>query len=156
MRRHRHHLRLSDPLSLVAAAVFAIPTGAIAGFEAGLLVFGLTGEDASNPFVLLTAVLACGAAFGWSLARASRPAEVVHRACKLGLLVTAFLPLVAVAVLLLVQNSPAHTEYGMGGLMIYALPFIAFGIAAILALFFWLAGRWAKRSIQLQRDRPGP
>lgn len=147
-RQQAHRTSTPGPLGYAAAAGFAVPIGAIAWFEAVYLFFGITGEDPSAIFSFLAAGLAFGFAFGGPLVRARRPAQVVRRACQLGLLVAVLLPVVAVAVLLLWQSVPGRPDLGMGGLMLYSLPFVALGVAAVLALASGLGIRLAGRRLQ--------
>lgn len=151
--RQRQEDRASTPgpLGYVAAAGLAVPVGAIAWFELVYLFFGLTGDDPPAAFSFVTAVVAFGLAFGWPLYRSHRPAEVVWRGCRLGLVVALLLPLVSIAVLFLWQNASGRRDLGMGGLMLYSLPFVALGMAAVLAIAFGLGTRGAGRRLQ---DRP--
>jgi hypothetical protein len=138
-------------LSYVAAAGLAVPVGALAWFEAAYLCFGLTGEDPPEAFSFLAAVVSFGFAFGWMLFRARRPAHVVRRGCQLGLLISVLLPVVVIAVLLLWQNASDRPDLGMGGLMFYTLPYIALGVAAVLAIVFGLGIRLAERRLHAGR-----
>lgn len=135
-------------LEYVTAVVLAAPVGAVAWFELVYLWFGLTGEDPPAAISSAMAIFAFGAAFGWPLYGAGCSAEVVRRGCHLGLLVALLLPLVAIAVLLLWQNASGRPDLGMGGLILYNLPFIALGVAAVLAIVFGLGSRWAGRRLQ--------
>ncbi|KAB7622608.1 hypothetical protein [Alkalilimnicola sp. S0819] len=136
------------PLGLAVAVCLALPIGALVWCEAVYLFFGITGEDAPDAVGFLAAVVAFGLAVGWPLFRAHRPAEVLRRACQLGMLVSGLLPVVAVAVLLLWQNASGRPDLGMGGLMLYALPYVALGIAALLAIVFGLGIRLSGRRLQ--------
>jgi len=149
--RQEHERRASSrsPLGYLAAAGLAVPVGAVAWFEAVYLFFGITGEDPSAPVTYAAAVAAFGFAFGWPLLAAARPAEVVRRGCRLGLLVSLLLPVVAVAVLLLWQNAAGRRDLGMGGLMLYSLPVVALAVAAVLALLFGFGSWLAVRRLQM-------
>lgn len=109
------------------------------------LFFGLTGEDPPASVDVAASLLAFGASFGWPLLGSRSVADVVRRGCRLGLLVTVLLPVVAVAVLLLWENAQGRRDLGMGGLILYNVPFIGLGLAAVLAVVFGLGARWAVR-----------
>jgi hypothetical protein len=100
----------------------------------------------------LTSSSASPAAFGvaltWPLLGTARPAEVVRRSCRLGGIATLFLPIVSIAVLLLWESSTGRRDLGMGGLMLYSMPIVAFGVALVLALFFWLCDRSAAKRLR--------
>ncbi|WP_116474788.1 hypothetical protein [Zobellella maritima] len=136
------------PLGYVAAAGLALPVAAVAWFEAVYLCFGLTGENPSTTFRYTAAVAAIGLALGWPLHGAARPAEVVRRGCQLGLLVSLLLPVVAMAVLLLWQSASDRPDLGMGGLILYNLPVVTFGVATILAIAFKIGSQLAGRRLQ--------
>jgi hypothetical protein len=134
-------------LKYAAAAMLAVPVGAVAWFEVIYLMFGLTGDDPSVAIKTAVVVLVVGSAFGWPLYRARRAAEVVQRSCRLGIVVAMMLPVVAVAVLVLWQNASGRRDLGMGGLMLFSLPLVALGISAVLIVFFWLGQRLAARRL---------
>lgn len=136
------------PLRYLAAALLAVPVGGILWLELLYLTFGLTGHDAPASLHLVFLVAAFGLAAGWPLRGTRRPAEVVVRSCRLGVVVVLLLPVVAVAVLLLWQNAPGRPDLGMGGLMLYNVPIIAFGLALVLTVAFWIIGRLAERRLQ--------
>jgi hypothetical protein len=127
-----------SPLGYIAAAVLAVPVGAVAWFELAYLWFGLTGEDAPAAFNAAAGMFAFGLALGWPLHGARRPAEVIQRGCQLGQVLALLLPVVAIVVLLLWENASDRPDLGMGGLMLYSLPVVAFGAAVALLLVFWL------------------
>lgn len=136
------------PLRYLAAALLAVPVGGILWLELLYLTFGLTGHDAPASLHLVFLVAAFGLAAGWPLRGTRRPAEVVVRSCRLGVVVVLLLPVVAVAVLLLWQHAPGRPDLGMGGLMLYNVPIIAFGLALVLSATFWTIGRLAERRLQ--------
>lgn len=139
-------------LRYLAAAGLALPVGAIGWFELVYLFFGVTGEDPSRTYKGLAALVAFGLALAWPLLGAVRPAEVVRRSCRLGGIAAMLLPVVAVAVLLLWQGSTGRRDLGMGGLMLYSMPIVAFGAALVLTLAFWLCDRFAAK--RLRREPP--
>lgn len=139
-------------LRYLAAAGLALPVGAIGWFELVYLFFGVTGEDPSRTYKGLAALVAFGLALAWPLLGAVRPAEVVRRSCRLGGIAAMLLPVVAVAVLLLWQGSTGRRDLGMGGLMLYSMPIVAFGAALVLTLAFWLCDRSAAK--RLRREPP--
>lgn len=136
--------------SLLAASLLAVPVGAIAWFELLYLAFGLTGRDPAPWLVLATCVLSFSVAFGWPLFRSREPAAlVVRRACRLGLVVSLLLPVVAFAVLFIWESAEARPDLGMGGLMLYSLPFVALAVAVVLALLFAVGEKLAARRLPL-------
>lgn len=147
--QHQAHQPFPSGLLGVGAAVgLALPVGALAWFEAVYLFFGITGKDPQGAFSLLAAVVTFGFTFGWPIFRAHRPAQVVRRGCQLGLLVSGLLPVAAIAVMLLWENASGRPDLGMGGMMLYALPYVALGVAAVLAIIFGLGIRFAERRMQ--------
>lgn len=126
--------------NVVASAVTALPVGGILWFELVYLWFGLTGNE--PPFLVNLAAFtaAFGTAFLWPLYRARLLAEVLRRACGLGIIVSLLLPAVSIAVLLIWENS-VRPDLGMGGLMLYNMPFVSVAAAIILVAFFAL-GHW--------------
>lgn len=132
------------PLRFLAAILLAVPVGGILWLELVYLTFGITGHDAPASLHLVFLVAAFGLAAGWPLRGTHRPAEVVVRSCRLGVVVALLLPIVAVAVLLLWQNASDRPDLGMGGLMLYNVPIIAFGLALVLSATFWALGRLAE------------
>ncbi|SEN24501.1 hypothetical protein [Nitrosomonas marina] len=145
--RQIHQSCPSKLLSYAVAGALALPVGAVMWFETVYLFFGLTGEDPSDSFSFLAATVVFGFAFGWPVFRAYCTARVVQRACQLGLLVSNLLPVVAVAVLLLWQEASNRPDFGMGGLMLYALPYVALGLAVILVIGFGLGIHLAGRRL---------
>lgn len=143
------------PLAYFAAAVLAVPVGALAWVELAYLWFGLTGEDAPAAFNAAAATFAFGLALGWPLLGARRPAEVVQRGCQLGQVMALLLPVVAIVVLLLWEKASDRPDLGMGGLMLYGLPVVAFGAAVVLILVFWLVYRLAGRRLRPSQTATG-
>ena len=136
-------------LRYFAALGLALPVGAIGWFELVYLFFGITGEDPPRSYNMVAAVAAFGVALAWPLIGTVRAAEVVRRSCRLGGIAAVLLPIVTIAVLLLWVSSTGRRDLGMGGLMLYSMPIVAFGIALVLALVFWLCDRSAaKRLLQ--------
>lgn len=130
---------------LFTAVVVAIPIAAILWFEIVYLWFGATGGELSasaNGVIVALALMACGA---WSLSGAERAAQVVHRACRLGIAVAIALPIVAIAVLLLWVNASGRRDLGMGGLMLYSLPVVAFVASIVLVVVFGIGRRLAAK-----------
>lgn len=134
-----------SPLGYLVAAALAIPIGAVAWFELVYLFFGLTGKEPADAIELAAFLLAFGSAFLLPLYRARRTAQVVQRSCRLGLLVAVLLPVVTIVVLMLWQSTPGRRDLGMGGLILYNLPFIALAMAAVLGVAFALGSRAAAR-----------
>ena len=137
-------------LRYFAALGLALPVGAIGWFELVYLFFGVTGENPPRSYNMVAAVAAFGVALAWPLLGAVRPAEVVRRGCRLGGIATVLLPIVTIAVLLLWERSTGRRDLGMGGLMLYSMPIVAFGIALVLALVFWLCDRSAAKRLRQQ------
>ena len=137
-------------LRYFAALGLALPVGAIGWFELVYLFFGVTGEDPPRSYNMVAAVAAFGVALAWPLLGAVRPAEVVRRSCRLGGIATVLLPIVTIAVLLLWERSTGRRDLGMGGLMLYSMPIVSFGIALVLALVFWLCDRSAAKRLRQQ------
>ena len=128
---------------LFTAAVVAIPIAAILWFEIVYLWFGATGGElaaSANAVIAALALIACGA---WSLSGTERAAQVVHRACRLGIAVAIALPIVAIAVLLIWVNASGRRDLGMGGLMLYSMPVVAFVMAMVLVVVFGTGRRLA-------------
>lgn len=138
------------PLCYAVAAALALPVGALGWFELVYLWFGFTGEDASPQVNLAACLLAFGVAFGWPLRRAQRPLQVLRRGCTLGMVLAVLLPLAGIAVLLLWQNAKDRVDLGMGGLMLYSFPLVAFGAAVVLVIVFGLGRRWASRRLRAE------
>src|SRR5688500_18278209 len=126
-----------------AALGLALPVGAIGWFELGYLFFGLTGEAPPWSYNMTAAVAAFGFALAWPLLGPARPAEVVRRSCRLGGIASVLLPIVTIAVLLLWESSTGRRDLGMGGLMLYSMPIVAFGVALVLAMALWACDRHA-------------
>lgn len=130
---------------LFTAVIVAIPIAAILWFEIVYLWFGATGGELSasaNGVIVALALMACGA---WSLSGAERAAQVVHRACRLGIAVAIALPIVTIAVLLLWVNASGRRDLGMGGLMLYSLPVVAFVASIVLVVVFGIGRRLAAK-----------
>jgi hypothetical protein len=137
--------------NVVASAVSALPVGGILWFELVYLWFGLTGNE--PPFLVNMAAFtaAFGTAFLSPLYRARLLAEVLLRACRLGIIVSLLLPAVSIAVLLIWENS-VRPDLGMGGLMLYNMPFVSVAVAIVLVAFFslahWLSTRWGQNRMR--------
>jgi hypothetical protein len=136
-------------MTLVVAAGLACPLAFIAWFEVMYLWFGITGEDSWRPIDLLIAVIVYGGALTGLVRGAERPAEVVHRACRLGIGLSIALPIVTVAVLLMWVNAEGRPDLGMGGLMLYSMPVVAFLAAVILVMIFAVGRRQAEKRLQV-------
>jgi hypothetical protein len=130
----------------------ALPVGATGWFELVYLFFGVTGEDPPRSYNVVAAVAAFGVALTWPLLGTVRAAEVVRRSCRLGGIATVLLPMVSIAVLLLWESSTGRRDLGMGGLMLYSMPIVAFGVALVLALVFWLCDQSAAK--RLRHEEP--
>ncbi len=140
---------MSGPtLRYLAALGLALPVGATGWFELAYLYFGVTGEDPPRIYHVVAAIAAFGVALVWPLFGTVRPAEVVRRSCRLGGLVAVLLPIVSVVVLLLWQGSTGRPDLGMGGLMLYSMPIVAFGFALVLVLALWLCDRFAVKRMR--------
>jgi amino acid transporter len=135
-------------LRYFAAAALALPAGAIGWFELAYLFFGITGEDPPRSYNVVAALAAFGVAFAWPLFRTTRPAAVVRRSCRVGGIAAVLLPLVTIAVLLMWESSSGRRDLGMGGLMLYSMPVVAFAVALVLALVLWLCDRAAAKRLQ--------
>ena len=133
-----------------AALGLALPVGAIGWFELVYLYFGITGQDPPPSYNVTAAVAAFGLALAWPLFGTVRPAEVVRKSCRLGGIASVLLPIVTIAVLLLWQSSTGRRDLGMGGLMLYSMPIVAFGVALVLAFVFWLCDRSAAKRLRQQ------
>jgi hypothetical protein len=146
---------LSGPTSLryFAAVGLGLPVGATGWFELVYLFFGVTGEDPPRSYNVVAAVAAFGVALAWPLLGTVRAAEVVRRSCRLGGIATVLLPIVSIAVLLLWESSTGRRDLGMGGLMLYSMPIVAFGVALVLALVFWLCDRSAAKRLRHEVSR---
>ncbi|HVL58368.1 MAG TPA: hypothetical protein VM491_17860 [Burkholderiaceae bacterium] len=132
-------------LAAVSLGVLLVP---ILWFELLYLAFGITGRDASNVYGLASLVAAAVVAIGWPLRGTHRPAQVVRRSCMLGIVSALLLPVVAVTVLMLWLTLPGRPDLGMGGLMLYSLPWVAAAAAVVLTLLFGLGSVWAGRRLQ--------
>lgn len=146
---HTRHASRRGTAAILAATLLAIPVGTLAWVELLYLVFGLTGRDPLPVVELLTFLASFGVAFGWPLLHGHRAAAVVRRSCRLGLGVSLALPLVAFAVLLIWENADDRPDLGMGGLMLYSLPYVAIGIAVVLAILFSIGEKLAAQRLQL-------
>lgn len=135
-------------LRYLTAAGFALPVGALGWFELVYLFFGVTGEDPPRSYNVLAAVTAFGIALAWPLFGAVQAAEVVRKSCRLGGIAAVLLPIVSIAVLVMWESSTGRRDLGMGGLMLYSMPIVAFGIALVVALVFWLCDRSAAKRLQ--------
>lgn len=135
-------------LRYLAAVGLALPVGAIGWFELAYLFFGITGEDPPQYYNVGAAVAAFGVALVWPLLGTGRPAEVVRRSCRLGGIAAVLLPIVSVAVLLIWESSTGRRDLGMGGLMLYSMPIVAFGVAVLLALALWACDRFAAQRLR--------
>ena len=134
-------------LRYAAAAALALPVGAIVWFQLAYLFFGVTGEDPPRSYNALAAGVAFGVALAWPLLGTKRAAQVVRRSCRLGGIAALLLPLTCIAVLLMWQGSVGRRDLGMGGLMLYSMPVVAFGIALVLALVLWLCDQAAAKRL---------
>ena len=132
---------------LLTAVVVSLPTAAIVWFEIVYLWFGATGGEITGAANAGVAALALAAPAAWSLHRAERAAHVVHRGCRLGIAVAIALPVVAVAVLLLWESASGRRDLGMGGLMLYSLPAVAFVVSIVLVVAFGVGRRLAAKRI---------
>lgn len=131
----------------VAAAALAVPVGGVAWFELTYLWFGLTGEDPTPVISMAAGISAFCLAFGWPL-RAHRAAEVVIRSCTLGQAFAVLLPVVALAVLLVWQSATGRRDLGMGGLMLYSFPIVAFVACIVLVIVFGIGKSLAAKRLQ--------
>lgn len=142
----------ADPVrgagSILAAALLSVPVGAIAWFELLYLAFGLTGRDPAFATEVATFIPCFAIAFAWPLLRADRPATVVRQGCRLGVIVSLMLPVVAFAVLFIWENAEGRPDLGMGGMMLYALPYVSLGAAAVLAILFAIGEKVANKRMR--------
>lgn len=137
-----------SPLTYLTAALFAVPIGAVIWFELVYLWFGLTGRDPAPVINIGAFLFAVGLALGVPLRQAQRPAQVVQRSCRLGLVVSLLLPIVTIAVLLLWERSTGRPDLGMGGLMLYNMPIVAFVVTLVLSIIFSLCSQAAARRLK--------
>ena len=146
---------LSGPalLRYIAALGLALPVGAIGWFELVYLFFGLTGEDPPRSYNVVAGMAAFGVALTWPLLGTVRPAEVVRRSCRVGGIAAVLLPIVSIAVLLMWEGSTGRRDLGMGGLMLYSMPVVAFGVALVMALLLWLFDRSAAKRLRQEDSR---
>jgi hypothetical protein len=146
---------VSGPTSLryIAAVGLALPVGAIGWFELVYLFFGVTGEDPPRSYNVVAAMAAFGVALAWPLLGTVRPAEVVRSSCRVGGIAAVLLPIVSIAVLLMWEGSTGRRDLGMGGLMLYSMPIVAFGVALVLALVLWLCDRSAAKRLRQEDSR---
>ncbi|MBA3886659.1 MAG: hypothetical protein H0X67_13150 [Acidobacteria bacterium] len=77
----------------------------------------------------------------------------MRRSCRLGGIAALLLPIVSIAALLLWESSSGRRDLGMGGLMLYSMPVVAFGAALVLALIFWVCDRSAAKRLQRKEAR---
>lgn len=138
----------------LAAAALALLVGPVVWFEIIYLSFGLTGDDPPVWLNAGAAVLAFGGAFAVALRGGSRPAAVVQRGCRAGFVAVLLLPAVAFAVLLLWEALPGRRDLGMGGMMLYVLPWVALGAAVVLGLLFLLGNALAARRLRAGAQPP--
>jgi cation transport ATPase len=124
----------------IASAVLAVPIGAILWFELVYLWFGLTGKEPAAVINMTAFTVAFGIAFGWPLYRTRLLPELLRRGCRLGIMVSVLLPVVSIVVLLVWENS-VRPDLGMGGLMLYNMPFVSLAAAIVLVALFSL-GHW--------------
>jgi len=131
----------------ISAVLLALPVGAILWFELVYLWFGMTGKEPTSLINAATFTVAFGIAFGWPLYRTQLLAELLCRGCRLGIIVSLLLPLVSIAVLLVWENS-VRPDLGMGGLMLYNMPFVSLAAAIIFVALFSLGHLLATRQIR--------
>lgn len=129
------------------AVLLAAPIAALIWFEATYLVFGLTGADPSSGVKWIIAAGAYGCVVAYSRYGTRAIAEVVWRACRLGIACSILLPIVAIAVLLIWVNARARPDLGMGGLALYSIPFVAFVLSVVLVIAFGIGRRLAARRL---------
>ena len=134
--------------TILAALAVAVPVGGLAWLELTYLNFGLTGRGWSPGVALLAALALLGLTAVWSLRGATRPAEAVRRGCNLGIVCAMLLPVIAVAVLLLWEDATDRPDLGMGGMMLYSMPFVAAGLAVVLVLGFGIGAKLARRRLR--------
>lgn len=133
----------------LVAATLAAPIAAIGWFELLYLWFGITGGDPPPGANLVVALAAFAAALTWSWRSATRIADVVRNACRLGIALSIALPLVTIAVLLIWENASGRRDLGMGGLALYSIPVVAFVAAIVLVIAFGIGRRLAEKRLQL-------
>lgn len=136
---------MPQPHSPLAAALVGVPIAAIIWFEATYLWFGLSAADPPQTVKWFIAAAAYGIVVAAATYGARRPAEVVLRACRLGIGVSLLLPLVSLAVLLIWVNAPSRPDLGMGGLALYSIPVVAFIASIVLVIAFGIGRRLALR-----------
>lgn len=131
-------------VNILVSALVAAPVGAVLWFELTYLWFGLTGENPASAVNKAALIVAFATAFGWPLHRAPIPAEILRRGCRLGIVVSLLLPVVSVAVLVIWENS-VRPDLGMGGLMLYNLPFVSLVVTVLFVILFSLVHRLSRR-----------
>lgn len=134
-------------LAYVAALAVGAPVGGVLWLEGAYFGFGLTGGDLSAAGEVVLALAAFGAAVLWPLYRTVRPAEVVLRGCRLGVVAALLLPLVALAVLWMWEAASGRPDLGMGGMILYSAPYVSLGLALVLLLLFGLGSHVASRRL---------
>lgn len=132
----------------LAAAAIAVPVGLLAWVQILYLAFGVTGDDSPRGFAVGALAVSLALAFAIALAAGPHPAQVIRRGCQAGIAIAIMLPLVALAVLMLWEHSTGRRDLGMGGLMLFSMPFVAAAAAVMLVIVFaagsWIAGRWLR------------
>lgn len=129
------------------ALLVGIPVAALLWFEVIYLLFGLTGEDAGTAVDVAIALLSLAATLAWSLHGAAAPADAASRASRLGIAVSMALPIVSIAVLLIWTSAEGRRDLGMGGLMLYSMPVVAFIACIVLVVLFGTVRRVAGKRI---------
>ena len=132
-----------DRLMAFVAGLLALPVAAVIWFEAVYLWFGVTAADPPGVVKVAIATAAYVMVIAHARSGARQRAEVVLRACRLGIGVTMLLPLVTIAVLLIWVNAPARPDLGMGGLALYSIPVVAFLLSIVLVVAFGIGRRLA-------------
>ena len=132
---------------VVAGAILAVPVAAIVWFEVAYLWFGVTAADPSPHMKWFIAAAAYGMAVSYTTYGARATAEVVLRACRLGIAFSIALPIVCLAVLLIWVNARVRPDLGMGGLALYSIPVVAFVVSIVLVIAFGTGRRLALKRL---------
>ncbi|HJU42243.1 MAG TPA: hypothetical protein VJ691_05490 [Vicinamibacterales bacterium] len=144
---------MTHRLTSLTAALIAVPIAAVMWFEAAYLYFGATAVDPPQQVKWMIAVAAYAMVMSYTTYGARSSAEVVLRACRLGITVSIALPIVTLAVLLIWVYARVRPDLGMGGLALYSIPIVALVVAIVLVIAFG-TGRWlARRRLQAVNTR---
>lgn len=138
---------------MLAVLLMTIPVGAILWFELLHLAFGMTSAATSPLGAAFAALAAFGFVFSWLAIRGGSTWVVVQRGCRLGILVSALLPVVAILALFLWRTTGGRRDVRAGGLMLHDAPAIAFVVSLVLIVAFLAGLRMARRRVTMHDRR---